>query len=473
MSKYIQCNCPYCGENTFKMEGMWLTDITDEEMLKLFNTGWRRFGHYCWRQVKGSCCEQHPIRTDVTQFITSDGHKKVWKRIEKHVRTGKGKGEPQCPKQKVRQAPLSKGMKREKGCKEKHRGNHHIHKCPAGHQMKYIKGKRPRTELYAERVTCDVCLKPGLENFPEGYYHCGPCSVDCHPGCIIPKTPGCHSCGKAMTYLVNTLPVGYKFVTCDVCQGTELINDDRGYYHCHDCLLDRHIDDRCSFQSFPHHIINTIKGQSLWEYRGVKEIEVRVVEPSFTTEKYDLFLKYHKIIHGEEEGNIAFFKLGDFAKEKDDRKKFCDILVNSPIKTTRHVEYRLDGKLFIVTVMDILPGTINSVYCFYDPEDRWFMPGRLSILYEIAWARSTGMRYYSLGSYNTKMAYKADYRPYQLLNPESRVWEECGGEGPKKECQTNSKKVSFYLWVLSVPLAVAFISVIGRSAMDSVMAQST
>ena len=465
-----KADCPYCkGVGSFITEGIDIPVISSSEMLVLFNSGWRRFGTYFWRQLEGSCCEQRPIRTNTMKFINSDGHKKVWKRIEKYVRMGKGRGDgTRCPKQK--QLQVTKGMR--KGVLMKGKSHHdNLHRCPAGHQMRFMKGKRPGKKEYAVRVACDVCLKEGLDDLPEGYYHCSTCVVDSHTSCLLPKTPSCHSCNKSMIYLVHTLPSGYKFATCDVCQKTDLNHIDKGYYHCQRCLLDRHIDECCSFRPFPDHIMKTVKGQKNWEYRGVKEIEVKVMTPSFTQEKYDMFLQYHKVIHDEEEGNIAVLKIGDNQGD-DDCKKFKEVLVKSALQSeTFHVEYRLDGVLFMVTVLDILPDVINSVYCFYDPKYRWYMPGRFSILYELAWAKACGISYYSLGTYNEKMSYKADYRPFQILNQKTLLWEDDSDillKCSEKEAKRSNGTQMMFLLIVSIPMLVAFLG-IGKPAVDSVL----
>jgi arginyl-tRNA--protein-N-Asp/Glu arginylyltransferase len=54
---------------------------------------------------------------------------------------------------------------------------------------------------------------------------------------------------------------------------------------------------------------------------------------------------------------------------------------------TFHQEYRLDGVLVAVSVLDILPTRIASVYFFYDPSFRYLELGKLSALVEIWLAR--------------------------------------------------------------------------------------
>ena len=44
---------------------------------------------------------------------------------------------------------------------------------------------------------------------------------------------------------------------------------------------------------------------------------------------------------------------------------------------------RMDGRLFAVGVVDVLPGALSSVYTFYHPDFHFLRPGILSALKEI------------------------------------------------------------------------------------------
>ena len=101
-----------------------------------------------------------------------------------------------------------------------------------------------------------------------------------------------------------------------------------------------------------------------------------------------------------------------------------------------HQQYRLNGELIAVGVVDILPECLSSVYSFYDPDiSEVINLGKYTALHEIEWVRqanerrSTGGRstlcYYYLGYYIhscTKMKYKAEYKPSKLLCPVSQRW---------------------------------------------------
>ncbi|XP_066535266.1 arginyl-tRNA--protein transferase 1 isoform X6 [Hoplias malabaricus] len=95
-----------------------------------------------------------------------------------------------------------------------------------------------------------------------------------------------------------------------------------------------------------------------------------------------------------------------------------------------HQQYWLDGYIVAVGVIDILPSCVSSVYFYYHPDFASLSLGSYSALREIAFTRqlqkqSPKLCYYYLGFYIhscPKMRYKGQYRPSDLLCPETYVW---------------------------------------------------
>ena len=92
-----------------------------------------------------------------------------------------------------------------------------------------------------------------------------------------------------------------------------------------------------------------------------------------------------------------------------------------------HQKYYLDNKLIAVAVLDILPKCVSSVYFFYDPDYSHLSLGVYAALREIALTQSlntvlSDLSYYYMGYYIhscSKMRYKSDYKPSELLCPVS------------------------------------------------------
>ena len=96
-----------------------------------------------------------------------------------------------------------------------------------------------------------------------------------------------------------------------------------------------------------------------------------------------------------------------------------------------HQQYRIDGVLIAVGVVDVLPHCLSSVYAFYDPDlSRHLELGKYTALREIEWvkrasAHRRGLVHYYLGYYIRsciKMVYKAEFKPSELLCPTTSRW---------------------------------------------------
>jgi len=71
-----------------------------------------------------------------------------------------------------------------------------------------------------------------------------------------------------------------------------------------------------------------------------------------------------------------------------------------------------------VALADITPTSLSSVYFFHDPAWRPRAPGVFSVFQQLAYAQRHGLRYHYLGYWIAgcpSMAYKAQYRPHELL----------------------------------------------------------
>ncbi|XP_043867179.1 arginyl-tRNA--protein transferase 1 isoform X5 [Drosophila mojavensis] len=95
-----------------------------------------------------------------------------------------------------------------------------------------------------------------------------------------------------------------------------------------------------------------------------------------------------------------------------------------------HQQYWLDTKLIAVGVIDILPGSVSSVYFFYDPDYSFLSLGTYGSLREIDLVqtlaeRVPALKYYYMGFYIhscPKMRYKGKLSASYLLCPETYDW---------------------------------------------------
>lgn len=77
------------------------------------------------------------------------------------------------------------------------------------------------------------------------------------------------------------------------------------------------------------------------------------------------------------------------------------------------------GRLLAVSVVDQFADALSSVYCYWEPEQARRGLGTFMALAELAWARGEDLDWWYPGFWVpgcAKMAYKARYRPHQVLD---------------------------------------------------------
>uniref|UniRef100_A0AAQ4P862 Arginyl-tRNA--protein transferase 1 n=1 Tax=Gasterosteus aculeatus aculeatus TaxID=481459 RepID=A0AAQ4P862_GASAC len=93
--------CGYCknDEGNFS-HGMWSHTMTVQDYQDLIDRGWRRSGKYVYKpKMNKTCCPQYTIRCHALKFQPSKSHKKVLKKISKFISKGElpkgpAEGEP-------------------------------------------------------------------------------------------------------------------------------------------------------------------------------------------------------------------------------------------------------------------------------------------------------------------------------------------------------------------------------------------
>jgi leucyl-tRNA---protein transferase len=90
----------------------------------------------------------------------------------------------------------------------------------------------------------------------------------------------------------------------------------------------------------------------------------------------------------------------------------------STIANTLEIEYRLQGRLIGVGIIDIGESWVNAVYFYFDPSEARRSPGTYNILYLIELCRKHDLQYLNLGYVIhdlQAMEYKANFKPHYLL----------------------------------------------------------
>ena len=159
-----------------------------------------------------------------------------------------------------------------------------------------------------------------------------------------------------------------------------------------------------------------------------KNYSISLEKAIFTQTKYEVYRKYQIAIHGDKPEKVT---PDGFTRFLCDSPLF-DIKIRSSTKEIHpkkfgsyHLVHKIDGKIFAVSVLDILPTSISAVYLFYDPEFKYINPGVFTAIKEIEYLKDIrkldqNMIYYVMGFYIhscPKMRYKGEYEPSEILCP--------------------------------------------------------
>ena len=116
--------------------------------------------------------------------------------------------------------------------------------------------------------------------------------------------------------------------------------------------------------------------------------------------------------------------------DNDDRESYQNFLLQSHIDSIL-VEFRVQGVLRMVSVIDLLGDGLSSVYTFYEPDLPRARLGVYNVLWQIELCRKLDLDFVYLGywiEHSRKMAYKTQCRPAQGLM--DGVWRMLDKESP-------------------------------------------
>ncbi|XP_003787151.1 arginyl-tRNA--protein transferase 1 isoform X3 [Otolemur garnettii] len=412
--------CGYCkNESGSRSHGMWAHSLTAQDYQDLIDRGWRRSGKYVYKPVMNqTCCPQYTIRCRPLQFQPSKSHKKVLKKMLKFLAKG------EISKGNCEDEPMDSTMD------DAVAGDFAlINKLDIQCDLKTLSDDL--------KESFDSEEKKGRNSKKEG-------SNELIQSQNVEEKLG--SGEPSHSVKVHTVPKPGKGADLSKppCRKAKEIRKERKRLK----LMQQNPAGELQTQSQtpslfpskpksnqPKSLEDLIFG-SLPEDASHK-LEVRLVPVSFEdpefkssfSQSFSLYVKYQMAIHQDPPDECG-------------KTEFTRFLCSSPLEAENppngpdcgygsfHQQYWLDGKIIAVGVVDILPYCVSSVYLYYDPDYSFLSLGVYSALREIAFTRqlhekTSQLSYYYMGFYIhscPKMKYKGQYRPSDLLCPETYVW---------------------------------------------------
>lgn len=135
-----------------------------------------------------------------------------------------------------------------------------------------------------------------------------------------------------------------------------------------------------------------------------RDLNCYIREAAFDPEHFQLYKKYIDTRHAG--GGM----------DNPDEKSYMEFL-SASWTDTRFIEFRHEGKLVAVAVIDLMENALSAVYTWFDPSCSSRSLGRYAVLYEIELAREYSYSWLYLGYWIDqcdKMKYKNEYRPCEI-----------------------------------------------------------
>lgn len=394
--------CGYCkSPDTSYNQGVWGFRMNCEDFQGLVDRGFQRSGKFVYKPVmKRTCCPQYVIRMDVKNFKLSKSHKSSIRKFKRFLLEGQkgsvlmealpGNSSVTSTPADVTSTPTDSGLTVD------------LTDLPFATKLPGV-----QSESTSKATALSVTTQRGKEKKPvKAGLGPDPQKPPCKKAKIIRKERK----EQRLQTLLQQGVLSEKPPT-KIHSSPTRHSDTNSQQFCQD------LEKVLAFPESEDHV------------HRFKTKLIRLDSKDFTDtydESFQVFKKFQTVIHKESDADSG-------------EKQFNEFLVYTPLKYqegsggmatsfgTYHLHYLLDGKIFAVGVLDILPKGVVCEYLYYDPDYRFLTPGVMTAVLEIMltqqfYIKNPAMQYYYMGFYVQscpKMNYKRRYSASALLCPET------------------------------------------------------
>ncbi|XP_022227635.2 arginyl-tRNA--protein transferase 1 isoform X2 [Drosophila obscura] len=377
--------CGYCtGTNCSKSNGMHAYRLDCQDYQDLIDRGWRRCGNYCYKlKNKDTCCPCYTIKCDALEFKLTKSNKRILRRMNRFLRDGK-------------RDPVEQAVRSGNDDDVTEGAN-----ASASEPQPQMPDKSPAVINVEQAMSLAQAQKSKAK--PAGAAQL-----------TLNHSPSLGS-NKSAAAISNKPRKKAKQMRLERRQAK--LGDTK------EQPSQKAVTQEKSLSDFLSETSETNKHHLKLSLVHVYGEEFKRTLPH----SYALYRKYQISIHND---------------PPRDRNAYQDHLQVSPMKNEKpddgpemgygsfHQQYWLDEKLIAVGVIDILPGSVSSVYFFYDPDYSFLSLGTYGSLREIDFvqtiaATTPALKYYYMGFYIhscPKMRYKGKLSASYLLCPETYAW---------------------------------------------------
>lgn len=138
------------------------------------------------------------------------------------------------------------------------------------------------------------------------------------------------------------------------------------------------------------------------------EIALSIRSPTITPEHLTLYNRYHQDMHVRK--NWPYREITP--------EQYFESFIDGKFSFSREFQYRMNGKLVGVGLVDMTSTVMSSIYFFRDPDLRDTSLGTYSLQQELGEGQRTSRRWLYLGYYIKdcpSMNYKNRFRPHEVL----------------------------------------------------------